>query len=136
MNQELILVDGYNFIHQVTRFKRVLAQGFEIAREDLIQEFLKFSDQTDAEIWIIFDSKAPSIQEESLVSLAGFRVIYTRRGMEADTYIEKTVYEKQKEAIRMRVVSDDRMVQSMVLGKGAFVSSPEVFYQEMCSLAS
>ena len=34
MSQELILVDGYNFIHQVTRFKRVLAQGFEIARED------------------------------------------------------------------------------------------------------
>lgn len=130
MKRELILVDGYNFLHQIPHFKRFLRQGIEAAREEVIQEFLRYSDFQDREIRIVFDSRHAQPSEEKYFSNSGFTVVFSGRKQTADTYIERFIYERAK-PFSLRVISADRKIQHIAFGKDVWVSSPEVFYEEM-----
>jgi len=131
MKRALVLVDAYNFIHQIPHLKILVGRSLELAREELIQEFLRFSDFEDKEVWLVFDSNRSRPSTEDLYSPAGFKVIYTETRQTADSFIERAVYQNQGRL--MRVVSSDRKIQDIALGKDVFVTTPAVFYQEMRS---
>ena len=132
MRQERILVDAYNFIHQIPHLKAMIRRSLEMAREELIQEFLQYSDHADKEVWLVFDSNRSRSSSEDLFSSVGFKVVFTEAGQTADSFIERAVYQNKDGP--MRVVSSDRKIQDIALGKGVFVTTPQVFHEEMRSL--
>jgi len=129
---ELILIDGYNLLHQIPQFKKGLKNGLEMAREEMIQELLHYTDYSGKELWVVFDSNRGRPSTENLYSISGFKVIFTSQKQNADSFIERTVYDKSKtRELSIRVVSSDRQIQNLVLGKNVAVSTSEMFYLEM-----
>jgi len=127
---ETVIVDGYNVIHAIPHLKSCLNESLEMAREELINELLRYSDFTGNEIVVVFDSSRHRPSSEDRHSTSGFKVVFTSQRQTADAYIERAVYSKRKKDQRWRVISGDRKIQDIALGKDVFVTSPETFYLE------
>ena len=127
---ETVLVDGYNVIHAIPHLKSCLDESLELAREELINELLRYSDFTGSEVVVVFDSSRHRSSSEDRYSTSSFKVVFTSQRQTADAYIERAVYAPRKKGQQMRVISADRKIQDIALGKDVFVTRPETFYLE------
>ena len=127
---ETVIIDGYNVIYAIPHLKNCLNESLEMAREELINELLRYSDFTGSEVIVVFDSSRHRSSSEDLYSTSGFKVVFTSQRQTADAYIERAVYSKRPKDRRWRVISADRKIQDIALGKDVFVTSPETFYLE------
>ena len=127
---ETVIIDGYNVIHAIPHLKSCLNKSLELAREELINELLRYSDFTGNEVVVVFDSSRHRSSSEDLYSTSGFKIVFTSQRQTADAYIERTVYAERKKDQQLRVISGDRKIQDIALGKDVFVTSPETFYLE------
>lgn len=113
----LLIVDGYNVIGCWTEAERG-QWPLDACRDRLLHLLQDYSGYANEEIVLVFDgyqSERPLTTEEDWV---GIRVVYTRHGETADSYIERLVAQTPKYR-QVRVATSDGLEQSQVLSTGA-----------------
>ena len=115
-----LLIDGFNLIHQVPEWKRLLKSQSERAR-DLLADFVRpVHDVDGVRTMIVFDGQGPELTVEHPFKDRSFSYLFSSSGATADTVIEQIVG-KAQDSSRVVVVTDDRVHQHTVLALGAQV---------------
>ena len=121
-------IDGYNVIHHSEELKRLLHGHFEVARDKLIDQTLRWCAASGEKAKIIFDGQGKRTEgsvnhpDTNLVT-----ILFSSKHKTADMIIERAVFQApRKESII--VVSADRGITDLCMGKGALVMHPLHFW--------
>lgn len=115
-----MIVDGYNILNAWPELRKLIRKtGLSGARAELIRYLSAYQDCTGVEVTLVFDGpkKEASISAEAPGD-ESIKVIYSKSGKTADTYIERLVYQSPEPG-SIRVATSDRQLKLIVLGMGA-----------------
>ena len=124
--REYYIVDGYNLIYAWDELK---SEEFDIARDKLIHILIEYGAYEKFDITLVFDAGSTDEEERSEKFGEHFTVIYTAAGDTADKVIERLVYEMSKSRVELHVVSSDGVIESVILGAGAYRHPSREFYR-------
>ncbi|GKY96498.1 hypothetical protein MPSEU_000609400 [Mayamaea pseudoterrestris] len=152
----LVIVDGYNIIHQWPRLKKHMTKGDTArARQLLIDDLENLRTIRGWRIEVVFDgtrrntagalghghrgSHRPSTadkQSKASISKHGVRVVYSGVGTEADTYIEARAHRAQnvtqgEMTSSFIIATDDSMIRLAGQNAGAVCMGAERFVNEL-----
>lgn len=128
-------IDGYNVIHSHPRLAAAANSDLERARLGLIDILSEYCGLTKTAVTLFFDGRGNRAERTRPIDgLDNFEVIYSPRGMTADSLIERTVY-KIEDRTNTVVVTRDSGIGDLCRGLGAVVISPAMFISEMESAA-
>jgi len=120
------IVDGYNLIHV---WKEIDISDLESAREILIRNLIEYGGYENFEITVVFDAGKTEEEEREEVYSKIFRVIYSGFEETADSVIERLSYEEVKKRREVHVVSSDALIETVILGAGAYRHPSREFYR-------
>ena len=89
------------------------------ARDELTKIVSEYGAYKNYETTVVFDAPNTDGREEINID-SRCRVVFTKKGETADSFIERITYELSKEKRRVFVVSSDSDVESIILGAGGF----------------
>lgn len=129
---EILLVDGYNVLHQSHKLLHLVRQDMETAREALIDKVAHYCIQTGRRVTIVFDGRGPKITQKVAHNRAvpTLEVLYSPGHLTADAVIERMVYQKARKMDAI-VVTSDRGVRDLCRGMGALVMDANNFLQSL-----
>jgi uncharacterized protein len=127
----LLIVDGYNLIHAVDRYKERMESDLESARAELVEDMAALSTLADYEVIVIFDAGATASRERHRASILGVQVVFTKKGESADAVIERFSYETSGTGRRVVVATSDYMQQKIVFRPGVSIKSARQLFLEM-----
>ena len=120
------IVDGYNLIHV---WEEINIDDLATAREILIRNLIEYGGYENFEITLVFDAGKTEEEEREEVYSKIFRVIYSGFEETADSVIERLSYEEVKKRREVHVVSSDALIESVILGAGAYRHPSREFYR-------
>lgn len=123
--KELLLIDGYNLLHQAEELFRREEDTLEEGRHRLIQRIQNYAGYGERPVVLVFDGAA-RIQEHAELH-RNLEVVYTRREETADTYIERLAAVLARQGVRVTVVTSDYEEQKSIFGSGAIRQSSREF---------
>lgn len=120
-----LILDGYNLIGALDRYREAAESGFDSAREQLVNDALKASGWTGRTIVLVFDAHG-SPEPERSHSLAGgaVRVIYSSVSDSADDVIERLAGSLEGD---LTIYTADFAIQRTALARGARRATPREF---------
>lgn len=125
MEQEYLIVDGYNIINNWPDFAGMRSQDLSHAREHLEEILANYQALSGKQVILVFDAHQVKGQE-TVENKNGLQVIYSGQGKTADQVIEQLVYNLSK-GYRVTVATSDWLEQRIVLGKdGLRISAREL----------
>lgn len=86
---DLLIVDGYNVIHSIDRYRRLRKEDWEKAIEKLLLDLVNLAGMEDFDVKVVFDGR----RQGSKKKIGGLEVIYSSKRQSADAVIEKLVFE-------------------------------------------
>lgn len=89
-----LIVDGYNVIHRIKKYKDLKQKDLNLAVDSLINDLSSLKAATGWQVSVVFDGR-----ERTLEHIAGVEVIYTAGGQSADAVIEQLSAEAKKETL-------------------------------------
>lgn len=117
-------MDGYNVIHAWPSLKRLIAAAsLEDARDKLVERLSILGMVSGADVTVVFDAHHANSLSNTLDTIEGVHVIYTRRGRSADHVIERIAYEASESNDVITVATSDRFQRDLVRGMGGAVIS-------------
>ena len=128
MKYRLLIIDGYNLIHQDEELKRFLDDSLESARKQLANKAARIAPMLAEKCVIVFDGKSGGrgIQRSKEDTI---EIIFSPRHQTADTIIERITHcAIQPEKIC--VVTSDHAEQMIISAAGAHVMSCNMFLQD------
>lgn len=124
-NHEMLVVDGYNVIFGTPRYKDLMDEQtapsrlgndpFDRARELLVADVAAFA-QNRYDPVIVFDAAGNLNEEHPEMNRGGVRMVFSPRGVSADTVIEKLVTECRAAERDVTVVTSDNTIRATVGG--------------------
>lgn len=84
---ERLIVDGYNVIHKMDRYKEARENDMALAVSRLINDLSALKGATGWDISIVFDGRQSGAAED-----AGVEIVYSAKGKTADAIIERLSY--------------------------------------------
>ena len=120
------LVDGYNLIHAWDDLRNL---ELYIARDQLINALIEYGGYEKFDITLVFDAAFTDDEEKIEPFGDHFRVIYTAAGESADKVIERLTYELIRHRKEVHVVSSDAVIETVILGAGAYRHPSREFYR-------
>ena len=117
-----LIVDGYNVLHSVPRYRRLLDCDLPTARERLVDDLASFS----RDAWrttIVFDGRGDQPSDPG-GPVPGLRVVFTSNGGEADAVVEALAREARQRGEGAVVVTRDAATGWAVLGGTVTRMSP------------
>lgn len=152
-NHELLVVDGYNVIFGTPRYKDLMdddapkqpqlnqsrasqfkfSDPFDRARELLVADVAAYA-QGRYEPVIVFDAAGNLNDVHPELKRAGVRMIFSPRGISADTIIEKLVTECRQQERDVTVVTSDNTIRATVGGIPVTRISSALLAQEIDAL--
>jgi len=130
INEEILLVDGYNIINAWPNLSELKNDDLEAARDKLIEIMADYAAQTGIAVIIVFDAHQVEKNRGASYNIYGIQVVFTKEGETADHYIEKVADLLGREA-SVRVATSDWIEQQIVLGRGATRISARELYNEV-----
>jgi predicted RNA-binding protein with PIN domain len=127
MQKRIIIIDGYNVIHRVSRWVQHLDASLEQGREVLLSYCRRWM-QTRGDVWlfyVVFDGNSGVTASHSS-SGPGIRVVYSHTGETADDRILDIVREFGEQCDYV-VVSDDRYVSGNAKRMSSEIMSADAF---------
>lgn len=117
---DVLFVDGYNVIHDWPELRTYLSVSLNAAREKLIDLLSEYAGVTGERIVLVFDAHHTERLVKDVEARYGVEVVYTHKGVNADSYIERAVHslDPRKTGV-VRVATSDMQEQHVVLGEGA-----------------
>ena len=120
------LVDGYNLIHV---WQEINVDDLATAREFLIRSLQEYGAYEKFEITLVFDAARSEDEERTEVYSEIFRVIYSAFNETADNVIERLSFELVRQKREVHVVSSDALIETVILGAGAYRHPSREFYR-------
>lgn len=120
------IVDGYNLIHV---WEEINIDDLALAREKLIRFLQEYGGYENFEITLVFDAGKTEEEERTEIFSKIFRVIYSGFGETADNVIERLSFEEVKKRREVHVVSSDALIETIILGAGAYRHPSKEFYR-------
>ncbi len=130
MQQEYVLVDGYNVIFSWEHLKKTADTNIDAARAQLTNILCNYQGYKKCELILVFDAYKVRGGIEKIEKEGNIHIVYTKEAETADMYIEKVTHELAKKH-RVRVVTSDRLEQIIILGNGALRISSNSFLEEV-----
>ena len=112
MKTHTIIVDGYNVIYRVPRFKAQLDKRLQSGREALLRYCSEWkARRRDVDrFYVVFDGDSSVIGGEAAASAPGVRALYSKTGETADRRIRRMLDQADRRE-QITVVSDDNEVR-------------------------
>lgn len=120
------IVDGYNLIHV---WEEINIDDLALAREKIIRFLQEYGGYENFEITLVFDAGKTEEEERTEIFSKIFRVIYSGFGETADNVIERLSFEEVKKRREVHVVSSDALIETIILGAGAYRHPSKEFYR-------
>ena len=122
------LVDGYNLVYAWNNEHVFNSETFDGMREELIRSLQMLADFRDIAIEVYFDGKIWS--KDKIEGGPHFKVIFTSKGITADTAIERAVYnaESRKE---LTVITSDGKIRDLAMAQGVLSLNPMQFLADL-----
>jgi len=127
MHKTIYILDGYNLIHRVPRWRDKFNVSLEQGRNSLLAYCRQWM-QARGDVWlfyVVFDGDSAVMASHSSAG-PGIRVVYSRTGETADDRILEIVHEFG-EKCRYVVVSDDNYVSRNARGLDAETMAADAF---------
>ncbi|AHY47241.1 putative RNA-binding protein containing a PIN domain [Rubrobacter radiotolerans] len=125
MPASYMLLDGYNVIGAVERYRTRNTGGLAESRELLLADCLKAAGWTGAKIVVVFDAhRGQEPEREEYRAGRVLRVIFSAPGHSADDVIERLLGRLDGEAT---VYTGDFALQRTALARGASRATPREF---------
>ncbi|MGI6316222.1 MAG: NYN domain-containing protein [Christensenellales bacterium] len=119
-SQDILFVDGYNVIHDWPELRSYLSVSLHASRERLIDILSEYRSVTGQKIILVFDAHHTERLAKDVEARHGVEVVFTHKGITADSYIERAVHSLDpRKAGVIRVATSDMQEQHVVLGDGA-----------------
>jgi predicted RNA-binding protein with PIN domain len=118
-----ILVDGYSVIHAWPSLRAAMGRGLERARDELVAEMIQLQDLSGARVVVVFDGRGGRRVSRGEMP-AAVEVVFTGKGLTADSLIERMVA-RARAPERLMVVTNDGAEARAALGFGAGVVTAE-----------
>ncbi len=131
--KSLYIVDGYNVIFAWDELKKVAAVDLATARRDLCDILANYRAFKKRDIIVVFDAYNVKGSEERKLEVNGLRVVYTKEGELADTYIERLIHEIGAD-FSVRVVTSDGLIQLQAVRSGILRLSAREFREEILAV--
>lgn len=132
--RDILIVDGYNIINSWAELKDMQNINLEAARDTLLRIMEDYSGYSGMEVWLVYDAYMVKNSSPRDERINGVRVVFTVNGDTADAFIEREVNllaEDRRMRFRVRVATNDRLEQGMILGLGAARMSARELYEEV-----
>ncbi len=126
---EYLIIDGYNVINSWEEFSELRKESLEHAREIFTAAVAEYAAFKGYRAIVVFDAQEMQ-GNGSVLEVHNIEVVYTDEGETADSWIERRVYELNKEQVKVFVVTSDYAEQINVLGAGGYRISSREFYNE------
>jgi predicted RNA-binding protein with PIN domain len=124
-----LIIDGYNVLHALPRYRDVLRRDLAAARDRLVGDVASFA----AGAWhaaVVFDG-ASQADDAPQPDVAGVRVLYSPEGVDADTVVEELARAARDRGDETVVVTSDATTQSTVFGGTVVRMSAREFGAEL-----
>ncbi|MGH2486881.1 MAG: NYN domain-containing protein [Ktedonobacterales bacterium] len=115
----LIVIDGYNVIRRTPRLAAAERNSLEAGRAALIALVMERYRRTPHHVIIVFDGAGECETSQAIPRLARGQVIYSARGVSADSVIGRVTMESHAHGLPTVVVSNDMQVRADAMGAGA-----------------
>jgi uncharacterized protein len=120
-----LILDGYNLIGALERYRTGATGGLDESREILVNDALKAAGWTGRRIIIVFDAHGgPEPERTELRAGGAVRVIYSAPGESADDVIERLIGTLDRPAT---VYTADSALQRSALARGVSRATPREF---------
>lgn len=124
-----VYVDGYNAIHAWKPFAESLDE-LDTARARIMESLVEYQSRTKNEVILVFDAHKVKGQPQRIETYQGITVVYTKPYETADLYIERAL-RLQPPEYRVMVVSNDSMIQQIILGRGGMRVTVQEFFTQL-----
>lgn len=125
-----LIVDGYNVLHAVGRYRSLLEADLALARARLVDDLASFS----VDAWrttVVFDGAASGAGPDEAESVQGVRVLFAMADSEADAVVEGLARDARDAGREAFVVTADGSTVRAVLGGGVVRMSPRALDSAM-----
>ncbi|MBD3290105.1 hypothetical protein GF337_14960 [candidate division KSB1 bacterium] len=131
MSQKII-IDGYNVLHKIDDYRKMLELDLESARNQLIRDLQTYKSRRRLEITVVFDGSAEAAPAPEQSKLAGVTVIYSHAPLKADPVI-MDIIKNEKRKRRLTIVTDDGEIRRFAKDSGSDSMSPANFIRRIKS---
>ncbi|GAB6178922.1 NYN domain-containing protein [Desulfotomaculum defluvii] len=128
--REFSLVDGYNVIYAWPEFEKMLENGLDHCRDQLINSLANFAGYEGSSVTVVFAAHLVKSGVEHHEIVHGIEVYYTMEGETADSLIERIVGDLGKQG-NVYVVTSDWDEQKIIFGRGAYRVTPKEFRSQV-----
>ncbi|MBC8531865.1 NYN domain-containing protein [Gehongia tenuis] len=134
MMREILVVDGYNMIHDWPPLQKQLGVSLASARDALVDMLEDWQGYTGVPVMVVFDAHQVPGGEVEDFSPGRVNVVFTREMKTADSYIERMVDELEDQRVTVKVATSDGAEQSLILSRGAVRMSARELYEDYVRL--
>jgi Predicted RNA-binding protein containing a PIN domain len=127
---EYLVIDGYNVINQWTDIFNLKKEPLEDCRDRLLNMLSNYQGYKKIEVIVVFDAYLQKGGQEKIEMFDNIRVVYTKEGETADSFIERFVYLNGR-SNTVKVVTSDFMEQIITMSSGGIRVSPRELRMEM-----
>ncbi len=128
--KDLIIVDGYNFIFNYYRAKKIGSDDLSYLRDRLISDLSQYKNYKDCGMIVVFDAKKGQSTGQSREISEQIEIIYSRSGETADTIVEKIVHAKT-DFQNIYVITSDYTQQKVIFKNNIYRKSIREFTIEL-----
>ena len=118
VQEEYLLVDGYNIIFAWDDLKELANENINAAQDKLMDILSNYQGIRKCNLILVFDAYKVEGHMEEIIKHHNIYVVYTKEAETADQYIEKTVHKLGRQ-YQVTVATSDRLEQIIILGQGA-----------------
>lgn len=122
VQQEYLLVDGYNVIYAWPDLNELADKSMDSARVKLLDTLCNYQGVLKCEVIVVFDAYRVQGHQEEVLNYHNIRVVYTKEAQTADQYIEKFAYDNKRK-YTITVATSDGLQQIIIRGAGASLLS-------------
>jgi hypothetical protein len=95
-NENLIIVDGHNFIFNFFKAGKLSSEKIDYIKEKLINDLSLYRSQKNYDVVVVFDARNSENKRRSVKTIDGIKVIHSRKNESADKVIEELVGREAK----------------------------------------
>ncbi len=129
-----LIVDGYNVIHAWEGLAELAKESLAAARDRLADTLANYAGFRGCDLILVFDAYRVSGNAGAKEENGPIRIVYTKEGESADSYIEKLTHEIGRNE-HVRVATSDGLIQLTCLRTGVMrMSSRELEYEVTAAL--
>lgn len=129
-----VIVDGYNVVRSVRRYRALAERDLEIARTRLVADAASLVDD-GTRVTVVFDAMMNESSRGAVHHVAGVVVVFSTYGEPADDVVERLAARAKDKGEHVVVVTSDAETQRAVMGGAVTRMSSREFEREIEDMA-